>query len=456
MALARIEHMFESENGSDVGLFPGESHEALLPDDPQHRLPADLERIPPGPFLAAIVSSVDPEKLNGHDAVRLMEAHHRLVSHFEAQKLAAMVEVVYSPPGNADSPVERDMCEIDYVATEIAAALSITRKASEGVLNLAVTLAHNLPRVRAALSEGRIDLAKARVFDDLLSYLSQEVIDEVLDRVLSDASELTTGQLRRRVSRVVLEVDPDGAKEALDEGVKNRRVVTNSNPDNTGDLSIRNAHPDQVARARANVEELARGVKAAGNSDRTLDEIRADVALDLLAGKCDCDTPQTTTNVRGGGRVNIIVTAEMLARLSEEPGELGGYGPVVSEIARKTVVDNIDGEWTFVGITDNGQPVATGTLSRRPTETQKRQVIAQHPNCIAVGCRQDAWNCDIDHRQPWEHGGKTCVHNLGPLCRYHHQMKDTTPWQLERQPNGDHKWTSPLGHTYHRKRDPPY
>jgi hypothetical protein len=52
----------------------------------QHFLPDGLEEIAPGPFLAAVVSSVDPSKLNGHDAVRLMQAQARLVSHGEAGK----------------------------------------------------------------------------------------------------------------------------------------------------------------------------------------------------------------------------------------------------------------------------------------------------------------------------------------------------------------------------------
>jgi len=43
--------------------------------------PMNLEVIPPGPYLAAVVSSADRTRLNGHDAVRLVQAEARLSSH---------------------------------------------------------------------------------------------------------------------------------------------------------------------------------------------------------------------------------------------------------------------------------------------------------------------------------------------------------------------------------------
>ncbi|MFV1963518.1 MAG: hypothetical protein ACC658_17025, partial [Acidimicrobiia bacterium] len=38
-------------------------------------LPGDLEQIPPGPFLAVILSGVDRSKLSGYDTVRVMKAN---------------------------------------------------------------------------------------------------------------------------------------------------------------------------------------------------------------------------------------------------------------------------------------------------------------------------------------------------------------------------------------------
>ncbi len=44
-------------------------------------LPRDLEAMAPGPRLATLLASIDRSKLTDHDAVRLMVARDRLVSH---------------------------------------------------------------------------------------------------------------------------------------------------------------------------------------------------------------------------------------------------------------------------------------------------------------------------------------------------------------------------------------
>jgi hypothetical protein len=301
------------------------------------------------------------------------------------------------------------------------------------------------------LSRGEIDLARVGVFDQQLGHLPDEMVDQVLDRVLEQASGLTTGQLRARVARLVLETDPDGAKSSFREGLEERKVCTYANPDLTGNFVISSADPAALAVARRHVEETARHVRSIDDTGRTLDQIGADVALDLLSGKCG---HYRHANTVGARRTNVTVSAETLARLSDQPGELDGYGPVFAEIARKTVRENIDGEWVFT-VADNGTPVATGTPSRRPTAGQRRRVEADYPTCVMVGCRQPAHQCDLDHRRPHAEGGPTHNHNLGPLCRHHHMVKHHSRWRVRRLHNGDHQWTSPLGHSYTRKRDPP-
>ncbi len=414
----------------------------------RHVLPDDLEKIPPGLYLSAILSSVDASRLNGHDAVRFMKAHSRLASHHEAGKLEAMAEVAYSPPGDADSPVERDAIEIDYVGAEIAAALTLTRSSSKTELNRALSLHGRLRRVRAALAEGLIDVAKTKVFDQVLGHLPDETVEPVLDQILSESGEITTGQLGSKLSRLVLEADPDGCKSAFQDGLADRGVTTFSNPDQTGSLLIHNGDPVEIAAARAFIEELARSLKTS-DEPRTLEEIRADVALDLLQGKSFLEP-----GAKSGGRTNLWVSAETLMGISDAPGELEGYGPVMAEIARKTARENLDGEWVFT-VTDNGRPVATGTLSRRPTASQRRYLEAVYPTCVMVGCRQPAYQCDLDHRKPRAEGGATHTDNLEPLCRHHHMVRHHGPWRLDRLPNGDHQWTSPLGHTYIKRRGPP-
>ncbi len=150
---------------SELGVSSGESDEGRRADwaafeltcreladgwveSDRHLLPDGLEDIPPGVFSAAVVSSVDPARMNGHDVVRLMRARARLSSHHEAGKYRAMAEVVFAPSSGSDSGVVRGSEEGEYAVLEIAAALTLTRRGSEDQLGRAVVLASTLCRVR--------------------------------------------------------------------------------------------------------------------------------------------------------------------------------------------------------------------------------------------------------------------------------------------------------------------
>ncbi|HEX6221888.1 MAG TPA: HNH endonuclease signature motif containing protein, partial [Acidimicrobiia bacterium] len=206
--------------------------------------------------------------------------------------------------------------------------------------------------------------------------------------------------------------------------------MSHSNPDFTGCLHVCSGHPLEMAAASRNVDRIARELKNLGN-DRCLDAIRADVMLDLLQGK-------TIDGVTaGGGSVHLHVSVETLAMLSDRPGELAGYAPVIADIARQIALQQVDGEWTWT-VTHTDQVLATGTTRYRPRAVQKRRVLAEYPTCVHPGCRQTVEQCDLDHRRPYSQGGPTHNNNLAPLCRHHHMTRHHTPWEYQRQPNGDH------------------
>jgi hypothetical protein len=177
---------------------------------------------------------------------------------------------------------------------------------------------------------------------------------------------------------------------------------------------------------------------------RTLDQLRADVLLDLLTGK-------TTTTSSSTGTVDIRVELETLLGLSEAAGEIPGWGPVIADVARQVTATTRKHTYT---VTDHGEPVWTGTSRRRPTNHQTRTVEAQNPSCVFPGCRMPATECDIDHTRAWAEGGPTVTDNLSPLCRHDHRLKHAG-WKLKRIRPGIYQWTSPLAHTYQTGPDQP-
>ena len=48
----------------------------------------------------------------------------------------------------------------------------------------------------------------------------------------------------------------------------------------------------------------------------------------------------------------------------------------------------------------------------------------------------------------YHRGGRTCLCNLAPLCRTHHQAKQAHGWHLDQPQPGTLTWTTPSGRRY--------
>ena len=390
------------------------------------RLPEDVESLDPGPELAEVVWGVDRSRLSGYDLVTLLQAEARLVAHFQAAYYSTITEI------------SGLLTDADTASAEVAAALNLTRASSEAEYGLAGLLTR-FPAVLEALEKGVIDLRRARVITDGIASLKADTATTVIEKVLPVAGGLTTGQLRARVNRLRMEHDAESAEKAYRTGLEQRKLTSDANSDGTANLLGWNLNPTDVAAARRHINRLARKARTPGDI-RTWDQIRADTYCDLLTGRT------TSAGNHGTPTVDIVVPLTTLIELSETPGDIPGYGPVIAELARQIVANQVDCRWEYI-ITDQGQPVATGTIRRRPTQAMKRRIRAQHPTCVWPGCRMPARESDLDHHRAWSKDGKTTLTNLGPLCDHHHQTKDKG-WTLQRLPDATYQITSPLGRTY--------
>jgi hypothetical protein len=323
----------------------------------------------------------------------------------------------------------------EFAALEVGAALRLTRTAAHHEVAFAWDLTRRLPQVAWLLATGRIDMRRARVLVDGTGHLTEAAARRVVADIAAGAGDLTTGQLRARLRRLCIVADPHDAKNRLADAVQDRRVILEATPDGTANLLLLDLAPDVAAAARDRIDHLARRLDADG---RTMDQRRADVALDLLCGH---------GKPVGRGMVDLTVDLTTLLGLNDHPGELAGWGPVIADIARQVTDRQVNGTWQATVIDDNGDPHAVA-VRRRPTTTQTRQLRARYRTCVFPGCRRPARQSDLDHTRRHTDGGPTLEHNLAPLCRFHHRAKDEGRWRYRRRPDGDHEWTSPLGHTY--------
>jgi len=386
--------------------------------------------------------------LSGFDRVELLKARARLISHLQAE-LYADIHAISEAVSELDHFEHDDRFYI--TASEVQAALTLTRRAGEMTTDLAFQLCERLPVVWRALHDGLIDLARARVLSDQTCHLPREIARQVTEAALERASDQTTGQLRARLQRLIISVDPAAAKDRYQEKLAERRVISEMTEDGTANLHGLDLPPADANAAMRRINRLAHGLKATGDG-RPIDQIRADILLDLLNGR-----NQNIDKIPGGDRGVVDIRVEMttLAGIDDHPGEIPGFGPVIADVARQIVDEASDAEWRIIPVDANGTPVGVITTRRRPTPTQKRIVQTRNPTCVYPGCRIDSAQCELNHETPWAEAHRTTILELGPLCRHHHTNHHHRGWKLKQNKPGHYQWTSPLGHAYTVKPDPP-
>ncbi|MGD2102243.1 MAG: DUF222 domain-containing protein [Acidimicrobiia bacterium] len=404
----------------------------------RHLIPRDLDEWLPGPYLAALLSSLDFSLLNGDDVVTVTRAWDRLLSHAAGRRYTGIAEIAHCFDPET---TQRSSLPEEFATEEVGAALTLTRRRADDELALALDLRHRLPSVASALDRGDIDSAKTRLLCRDTAHLEADAARRVTDELLETCPQLTTGQLRARLRKLTVEESPTDATARYERSLTERKVMAEPNWEGTAALIISQCSPRDVYAARDHINILAKRLKTE-DEPRSIDELRADVALGLLTGSINGDGS-------GGGHVVITTPLTTLAELDSQTGDLAGYGPVHAELARKIAREQLDSEW--IGVVtdpDTGEPLHAVALRRRPTARQRRMIRALLPHCSFPSCRMPARDCDIDHTVDYAEGGPTTVCNQVPLCRRHHLAKHRGRWTYRRLDRTTVRWTSPLGRRY--------
>ncbi len=236
----------------------------------------------PGPRLAGFMAdarAIGLGRLTDDELVGVMRAARRLASWSAAMELAAAGDLwrrrwTEEQAGDAGAASHAD--------DEIAAALTLTRRAADQVLSLAVAL-RRLPLTSQALTAGDIDLPRAMVIADEVTGLGNEHAAAVEAGIIGAAAGQTTGQLRAATRRAVLSADPRAARKRKERALLDARVERWDEHGGTAALAGRDLPPASVLAADQNLSALARQLKRAG-APGTLDQLRAQVYLALLTG----------------------------------------------------------------------------------------------------------------------------------------------------------------------------
>src|SRR5690554_5532201 len=304
-------------------------------------------------------------------------------------------------------PAERDSLVRQVIAEELACALRVPAGTAEALVAASRTLVHDLPGTMNLLRTG------------IISYRHAEVVIDVRQkaRKLRENAHPETIESRRR-------------KAATD-----RAVTFTPAPDGMAWLSLYLEAPKAQA-IYNRVTETA--ISLQGKEEpRTLTQLRADVAFDLLTGGA--------SNIRP----TVMVTVPVLTLLghSDEPASLDGYGPIDAETARD-LARHAPSFTRLLTHPETGAVLSVGKNQYSVPVDMRRWLRVRDATCRFPGCNRNAKHSDIDHTTAWAHDGETRTDNLAHLCPKHHKLKHETHWAVTQGDDGALIWVSPSGHTY--------
>lgn len=393
-----------------------------------------------------------------------------------AAATAALLVSATASPSEAEALARRSMCASLAMATRTAEPTLQHRIAD------AKALVHDAPTVLDALGHGTISAAHARIITDQLRDVPAEGRPVFLERVLPVAARSTPARLKQRARVLRERLHPESITARTVRSTGDRRVELEPAADGMAWLHLFTTAP--VAQAiLSRLDTLAIPARLEGDA-RTLAQLRAD-ALASLAISATVSTdgapipadPETSaevvwlpgsarprgtvsvapgtaliehpTEVQAHIRATVQLTVPVLSLLgvTEEPGNLDGYGPIDPDTAARLAV-TAPTMTRILTHPETGAILSVGREQYRVPAELQRAVRLRDTTCRAPGCGRRARRCDLDHTTAWQHGGTTAVDNLACLCRHHHRLKHQPGWQLEQGHAGTLNWTTPDGRQY--------
>ncbi|HEX3811828.1 MAG TPA: DUF222 domain-containing protein, partial [Mycobacteriales bacterium] len=220
-----------------------------------------------------------------------------LVCRAQAEQAEALVEFASQCP--VTGPQDRGFAGradiSEFVVDELSCALSLTRRAVDMRLSLALRLTECLPATFAAWKAGDLDLRRVRVIADRTMVLTPEQATVVESRILPKAAGKTTAQLQRLVDKAVIAVDPAAANARHEQARHDRHVALRPSQDGMSTLRAELSAED-AATLYATLSLIARTYPA--TDPRTMNQRRSDSLLDLVTGHT---TPPTIPTGPGPG-----------------------------------------------------------------------------------------------------------------------------------------------------------
>lgn len=336
-------------------------------------------------------------------------------------------------------------------------------------LNIAICLQDKLPSVWELHSRGQLDAYRAGIVaDQARHHLDRDEEYAALDRrlgrylnrhlvelpELADHPELdgvtsvvrrTAKQLRNKLDYEIRLLRSSEAEERFRKAYDGRHVRASDGEDGISWLTIEST-TDQVQLALHRLTLAAKQLRRDGDQ-RTLDQLKSDLAVQLLTGAGD-DVPLPSY---ARPLINLTVPIQTVMGLSDEPGTLSGGAVVPAGLARM-IAQQPGATWHRLLTDEAGDGVELSTQSYQPTRAIWQQVVAQWGSCFRPGCSTPATSAELDHRIPWP-DGPTSTDNLWPACERDHKVKHAAGFTIEQTETGGFTINTPAGFSHPARPD---
>jgi hypothetical protein len=321
-------------------------------------------------------------------------------------------------------------------------------------LNVALCLAEHFPELWQLCLEGSLDPYRATLIADAarqnldhpeeywrfaqrITAFVRKHLRTVEGEDLQPLVTCTRKQLRNKLDYELRKLRSGDAEERFRKRYAERHVTGRDDEDGMSWLSINNT-TDRVRLAHHRLTLAARQKRADGD-ERTLDQLRADLATDLLAGTTEgIPLPAYARPI-----VNVTVPIQTLMGLSDHPGVLSGGTTIPAGLTRM-IAARPGSTWHRMLTDPAGRLVELSTTGYQPTTSIWTWVVAEHGSCFRSGCDTPATEAELDHRVAWP-AGRTDVENLWPGCKADHKAKHAPGFAIEQAADGSYALRTPAG-----------
>ena len=327
------------------------------------------------------------------------------------------------------------------LVAEMACALRIPYGTASGLIHQSSTLVENRPLTLDALRNGEISLRHAGRLLDQLQTVPKPAQAGLEAALLPHAKRLTAAQFDGKARKIREHFHPDSITTRRTKCLADRNVKFFPDNDGMATLWLR-AASDDVTAVYNRITDTAISLQGP-DEPRTLSQLRADVAIDLLAS----GVTNTGLGAGIGATVNVTVPVLTLMGKSDEPAELEGYGPIDPETARK-LAGTATNFLRILTHPHTGIVLDVSSTPFRVPAALKKYLRLRDGTCRFPGCDRSARHSDLDHTIDKQFGGPTRATNLHFLDPAHHNLKHFSDWKAVADPDGTLNWTSPAGKHY--------